>query len=194
MAARADQVARTRAALLAAARDQLSRRPFHQVSLRDVAAEAGVSTQTLHAHFRHKDDLLEAVTTSYADQLSAGMLADRGRPRTPFGVARTVVQQYEQVGDANVRLLALEERSPAVAALLRRGRQEHLAWLEDCLGDRLPPTGPARRRALAALYAATDVGTWKLLRRDLGHSQAGTVSALALLVAAAVDRGATHPT
>jgi AcrR family transcriptional regulator len=189
MTARADQVARTRSALLAAARDHVSRRPFDQVSLREVARDAGVSTQTLHAHFRHKDDLLEAVTTSFADEFSVELLAQRGRPRTPSGVARTVVQQYERTGEANLRLLALEDRSPSVAALLRRGRREHLTWLEDCLGDRLPPAGPVRRRGLTALYAGTDVGTWKLLRRDLGRSQAGTVSAMALLVSAVVDRG-----
>ena len=34
--------------------------------------------------------------------------------------------------------------------------------------DRLPQAPPERRRALAALHAATDVYTWKLLRRDLG--------------------------
>jgi len=41
------------------------------------------------------------------------------------------------------------------------------------------PTGPAaRRRTLAALYAATDVGTWRLLRLDLGHSRRVTTDVM----------------
>ena len=44
---------------------------------------------------------------------------------------------------------------------------------------------------LAALYAVTDVGTWKLLRRDLGHSRAETTAVLQSLIRAAL---ATAPT
>ena len=40
-------------------------------------------------------------------------------------------------------------------------------WLVAMFGDRLPTTPAARRRAVHALHAATDVYTWKLLRRDL---------------------------
>ena len=40
--------------------------------------------------------------------------------------------------------------------------------------DRLPGGAAERRRALAALHAATDVYTWKLLRRDLGLGRRAT--------------------
>jgi hypothetical protein len=48
--------------------------------------------------------------------------------------------------------------------------------------DRLPPGGKARREALAALHAATDVFTWKLLRRDLRLSRRVTQDIMVRLV------------
>jgi AcrR family transcriptional regulator len=190
MVSRARGVAHTRAALLQAARDRFSRLPYDEVSLRDVARDAGVSTQTLHAHFRTKDDLLESVGTTFADALSQDLLTSRGRPTSARGVARALVEQYEHTGDANVRLLALSDRSPAAVTIVERGRREHLAWLTSCLGDRLPADEAPRRRVLDALYVATDVGTWKLLRRDLRRSRAATIDAMTLLVSAAIARGA----
>ena len=48
----------------------------------------------------------------------------------------------------------------------------HQAWLERIFSSRLPKTPESRRRAIDALHAATDVYTWKLLRRDLRLSRA----------------------
>lgn len=45
---------------------------------------------------------------------------------------------------------------------------------ERTFGDALPPAAVARRRAIHALHAATDVYTWKLLRRDVGLSRKET--------------------
>jgi len=39
---------------------------------------------------------------------------------------------------------------------------------------------------LDALYAATDVGTWKLLRRDLGLSKPRTAAAMQALIRGAL--------
>ena len=49
-------------------------------------------------------------------------------------------------------------------------------------GDRLPTTPAARKRAVHALHAATDVYVWKLLRRDLGLSRTETEKTMADLV------------
>ena len=74
-----------------------------------------------------------------------------------------------------------------LARAVEFGRARHVAWLEETFGAALPPSGPARRRAVAALYAVTDVGTWKLLRRDLGRSRADTAAILRSLLRAAVE-------
>ena len=48
----------------------------------------------------------------------------------------------------------------------------------------LPATGARRRQSLAALHAATDVYTWKLLRRDLGLSRRATTGTITRIVTA----------
>ena len=54
-------------------------------------------------------------------------------------------------------------------------------------GDRLPTTPAARKRAVHALHAATDVYTWKLLRRDLGLSRTETEKTMADLVVGVLE-------
>jgi hypothetical protein len=94
------------------------------------------------------------------------------------------MRQYEALGDANVRLAAVAERIPELARAVEFGRAHHTDWLETTFADSLPDDARARRRMVAALYAVTDVGTWKLLRRDLGHSRAETAAVLRFLLRA----------
>ena len=79
------------------------------------------------------------------------------------------------VGEAEVlRWAAASERLGSLALLLDRARAAHQAWLERIFADLLPKAPTARRRAIHALHVATDVYTWKLLRRDLRLSRADT--------------------
>lgn len=60
MVTRADRKARTRAAILKAAKDLFVRDGFDGASIRDVAEAAGVGVGSVHAHFGDKDRLLLA--------------------------------------------------------------------------------------------------------------------------------------
>jgi AcrR family transcriptional regulator len=60
MVDRARRKARTRAAILDAARDRFVLQGFTGTTIRDVAAAAGVSVGTIHAHFSDKQGLLRA--------------------------------------------------------------------------------------------------------------------------------------
>jgi hypothetical protein len=100
---------------------------------------------------------------------------------------RGLMRQYEALGDANVRLVAAAERIPELARGIEFGRARHVAWLEESFGAALPRDPAARRRAVAALYAVTDVGTWKLVRRDLGRSRADTARVLRALLRSALE-------
>jgi hypothetical protein len=66
------------------------------------------------------------------------------------------------------------EQLGSLAPLLDTARANHQAWLERIFADSLPTRPERRRRAVHALHAATDVYTWKLLRRDLRLSRAAT--------------------
>ncbi len=184
MQARAEGVQRTRERILAAARSRLLEMPYDDVRLADVAADAGVTQQTLLNHFTSKEGLALAVV----DMLGPEIEALRGpvAPGDVTGFVRGLMRQYEALGDANVRLVAVGERIPALGQGLQMARATHTAMLEAAFGEQLPGDARGRRRALAALYAVTDVGTWKLLRRDLGHSRAETTIVLQSLVRAAL--------
>ena len=184
MEGRAAGAERTRERILAVARDRFVELPYDEVRLAEVAAAAQVTQQTLLNHFGSKEGLLLALVDVLAPEIAA--LRGRVRPGDADAAVRGLVRQYEALGDANVRLAAAAERFPALAPGVRTARDRHRAWLAEVFADQLPADGPARRRALAALYAATDVGTWKLLRRDLGHSRAETTAVLAHLVRAAL--------
>ena len=71
---------------------------------------------------------------------------------------------------------------PLIADAMNFGRASHREWLELQLGERLPRRGRERERALSALHAATDVYTWKLLRRDFGLSLEETAATMTMLV------------
>ena len=180
MRARAEAVEATRARLLEAAGDAFSKQAYDDVRLGAIAREAGVTQQTLFNHFGSKEALYSACVEAARERI------DDVRAGAVPGDARSIVSallaQYERGGDANARAAALEERIPAVTAMLALARSYHQDWLAEMFADTLPAGGAARREALAALHAATDVFTWKLLRRDLGLSRRTTADVMTRLV------------
>jgi AcrR family transcriptional regulator len=184
MGSRAHGVERTRERILRAARRRFFDLPYDEVRLADIAAEAGITQQTLLNHFSSKEGLLLALRDVVRDEVEG--LRGPVRPGDVQAAVRGLMRQYEAIGDANVRLAAAAERVPVLRQGVEQARAVHTSWLEQCFGHLLPTDPRGRRRALAALYAVTDVGTWKLLRRDLGRSRAETTAVLESLVRAAL--------
>ena len=99
------------------------------------------------------------------------------RDNAPVGDVREAVRllydSYELQGDAVLRLLAEEDRIPAVREMADAGRAWHRAWVERTFAPLLTGTkGAARERRLVALVVATDLLVWKLLRREMGLGRA----------------------
>lgn len=68
-----------------------------------------------------------------------------------------------------------------------RGRSAHRAWIEHVFAPWLPAHGSPDREALVmALYAATDVMQWKLLRRDFDYTPGVTEQIIRRLVAGVI--------
>lgn len=162
-----------------------------EITLDAVAADAGVTVQTVIRRFGDKQGLLAAAAKL--------MEADVDRRRqTPIGDVRRAVANlaadYEAIGDAVIRWLALEERHPAVRPCLELGRRSHREWVERVLGPCLPGlSGSERARAVDALMIATDVYTWKLLRRDMGRSAGATADGMLRQVRAALAEFGGRP-
>ncbi len=166
MAARADAAAATRERLLDAAWRHFATRPYEDVRLREVAEAAGVTAQTLHAHFGSKDQLLTAAFWWW------GQHEIERRDAAPVGqVCRAIAMlfdHYEAHGSAVLRMLSQEERHPAIRKLTDAGRAYHHAWVERTFQPLLDDLrGAACERRLAAMVVSTDLLVWKLLRRDM---------------------------
>ena len=65
---RDEKKARTRADLVAAARRVFGRRGFHDASLEEIAAAAGLSTGAVYSNFSGKEDLFLAVFEDHVDR------------------------------------------------------------------------------------------------------------------------------
>ena len=182
MQARAESVEHTRLRILQAAYDLWLERDYDAVTLEDVAARAKVTKQTLIRQFGSKDRLIIATVDWQRTHEEAARTVEPGDLNTAVTV---LLGRYERMGDANVRVLAIEHRVPALHYLLEQGRESHRSWIEKVFRPYLPAKkGAAYRQKVLAFYVATEVMNWKLLRRDLGKSLAETHAVFLALVTA----------
>jgi len=189
MQSRAAHVEETRIRILEAAYQLLLEQHYDEVSLERVAERAGLTKQTVLRQFGSKDQLAYAVVDWQRPTEEAARLVQPGDVR---GAVNTLVERYERMGDANVRVLQLENRVPAIRYLLQQGRESHSAWVARVFAPFLPRRrGRAHRRRAMAFYAATEVMLWKLLRRDFGLSRKETGAVLLALVSGLVMQSQT---
>jgi AcrR family transcriptional regulator len=173
MSARAEAANATAERLLAAAWRHFATRPYEQVRLREIAAEAGVTVQTLHLRFHSKDELLGAAYAWFGRQEIAS------RPPAPaadVAAALTLLfDRYEEHGPAVLRMLSQEERIPAIKRMTDAGRAYHRHWVQTTFGPQLDGlAGESYERRLAAILLATDLLAWKLLRQDMQLDREGS--------------------
>jgi len=166
MSARADGAAATRERLLAAAWRHFAARPYEDVRLSEIAAEAEVSVQTLHTSFGSKEQLFTAVALRWGREEMAR------RDEAPVGEVGEAIEilfdRYEANGSTVLRMLSEEERIPAVRRITDAGRAYHHDWAARTFQPLLHGLrGRSRERRLAAIVIATDLLVWKLLRRDM---------------------------
>ena len=167
MTVRAEAVAETGERLLAAAWRHFATRPYEEVRLREVATEAGVTAQTLHARFGSKQALFVATYAWFAEQEISG------RPPVPMGdvcqAISVLFDRYEANGQAILRMLSQEERIPTVRQMTEAGRAYHRHWAETTFAWLLQDSQEGvRERRLATVVVATDLLVWKILRQDMG--------------------------
>jgi AcrR family transcriptional regulator len=182
MTARAEAAAATGERILDAATALFWEQPTDQIRLDEVAARAGVTVQTVIRRFGGRDGLLEAA----ASRGQARVREARGAvtPGDVQGAVANLVDHYEELGDRVMRMLAEEQRVPAVGQVVEQGRRLHRDWCRTAFAPFLTGlSGVARDRRLAQLVAVCDVYTWKLLRRDCGLSRAQTEQAITEMLA-----------
>ncbi len=177
MSARADAARQTGERILTAAFDRFEVAVFDEVTLDQIAADAGVTVQTVIRRFGSKEGIIRALTHVMQAQVAAQ------RSDAPVGdvagAVTNLLAHYEAVGDLMMHLLRQENRVPAFAEVTARGRTVHAEWCARVFAPWLDArSGVGRRRLSAQLVAICDVYTWHLLRRQQGLTQRQTTLAL----------------
>ena len=184
--ARADAAEAT-ARRIAQAFDECVRdRWFDEVTLEEVARRAGVTVRTVVRRFGGKAGLVAGFLEYVAPRIHDQRKVDSG---DIDGAVDRVLALYEEIGDSVIRNLAQEPRHEALKPLLDGGRRGHREITAETFAPLLERLGAKERsRAIDALIIATDVYTWKLLRRDMGHSLGETKAVIRLLIDGVLKR------
>jgi AcrR family transcriptional regulator len=177
MELRAASAEATRRRILDAAFAAFLEHWYDDVTIASVAKRAGVSGQTVLNHFQSKEGLFTAVHQRFGEEVVERRY--RPKPGDVRGAVEALVEDYEVTGDAVARFLALEEKVSSLPAVLAIGRQGHREWVETMF------QAPG---LTAELVVATDVYTWKLLRRDQGLSRDETFASILKIVEALLER------
>lgn len=180
MRARAASAEETRRRVLAATGELLRGRLRSDIRLDDVAAGAGVTVPTVLRIFGGKDRLFRLAFDELLGEMSRQL--GSAEPGDVDAAVRAWFDHYETFGDAVVNSLA-EEHDPAVAPIVRVGRARHRERVETVLAPQLERLGAGERaRVTDALVCASDVYTWKLLRRDNRRSRPDAEATMTLMI------------
>jgi AcrR family transcriptional regulator len=154
--ARADNAERTRIAILTAVKRLAGEKHLTAITLNDVAECSGVTVQTVLRRFGSREGLFAAAVQDFRAEVV------RQRPVYVGDVNRAVsavMDQYEEFGDVMLLLLGQEHSDPQAAKVTSLGRQLHDQWVRESFD-------PVDDRQHRLLVIATDLYSWKLLRRD----------------------------
>lgn len=168
-------------AILDAAFAAFSATVFDRVTLKQIAEQSGVTVQTVIRRFGSKEELFEAL----AQRESRRILAERDVPADagwPTALA-ALIDHYERDGDTVARFVDQEHLFDPVRRVVEHGRKVHREWVERHCSHLLAELDrPARARMLHAAIAATDLSTWRLLRRSLGLEPAEVAAVMTELI------------
>jgi AcrR family transcriptional regulator len=192
MTARAAKAAQTKENIRDCAVALYRERALDDFTLDDVAERAGTTVQTVLRTFGSKENLVIAALARI------GATGTPLKPTPPGDIAAAVSAMYdvyETIGDAVIGQLADERRRPALKLTLDAGRENHRRWVHLTFAPQLESfRGAARAQMLNILIVVTDVGVWKLLRRDLALSRASSEAAVRKIIAGVIDAENAHGT
>jgi AcrR family transcriptional regulator len=170
--------------ILAAFRARLEQGWLEEIRLEDIARDAGVTVQTVIRRFGGKEGLLEVAAERIGEAVE---LRRDVAPGQALPAIAAVIRDYEASGDLIMRMLAQEDRHPAMRRITDVGRAGHRRWIGDVFAPWIERAPRERREAMHdALVVATDLYVWKLVRRDMGRGTDALVRLMLQMIAAAL--------
>lgn len=167
----AEVKALTHQRVLEAAQRLFLKKWIDEMTLQDLAEEAGVTVQTLLRHFGSREQLL----IQAMQEIDLG--AD-GRRRIPESsdlseIVTALVDYYDIYGPSILRCLAQEDRVPELSLPLKRGRVQHRTWIRTVFKEYLDKLPKEKRAALEdLLYANCEIYLWRIYLLDFKKTRA----------------------
>lgn len=160
-----------------------SERMMSDIPLTAIAEVAGVSVQTILRQFGSRDGLFDATV-----EFAAARMAEERRtpPGDPAAAVDAIFNHYEQRGDSVLLALAQENTEHRMAAVTAMGKRFHREWVGEAFTP-LIADRPDADELIDLLVVATDVYTWKLLRRDRGLTRADAQRRVLRLITALLE-------
>jgi AcrR family transcriptional regulator len=150
-----------REAILAAALDAFAAGGYHETSLEDVAARAGISKALIYEHFASKRDLFRALLDTYVGELMERVVgtiaaAEPGEDRLREGIAAFLA--YVEERREAWRMLVRNVSDPEIAESLERLRHEVAGSITVLMAEEAPPELlPGAERDLAITMVAEQI-------------------------------------
>ncbi|MEZ4518710.1 MAG: TetR/AcrR family transcriptional regulator [Chloroflexota bacterium] len=168
-------------AILDTALVAFSHEPFDRVTLQSIADTSGVTVQTVIRRFGSKESLFQILVERERPRILASRIAAETAGLS--AALEVLLNHYEQDGDMVLNFIAQEHLFENVGSVVEEGRRVHREWVERYCHDLLVDTaGVERERLLHAAIVATDLSTWKLLRRDLGLQQVEVMAVMSQIL------------
>lgn len=168
---REQQAAATRTSVLATATRLFGERGWAATGIRDVAREAGVSVETVYAHFRTKSDLLMAALDVAIVGDAEPVPLDRRAQFVELGhgsreqriraAARLVTDIHRRTAGVNLALREAARSDPALDRLMREREEGRLSNVVE--GLTLVVGHPVTPEEADALWAVLDIGVYRML-------------------------------
>lgn len=178
MSARAEAAEQTGERIVDAMLARLATTPYERLRLEDVAADAGVTVQTVIRRFGGKAGLMIAVVRRELGRIVTAREA--AQCESVSHTLTALVAHYEVYGALILKTYSEAPLVPGLAELVAEGREYHVGWCLRTFGPHLEAglDDETRRVRLAQLVAVCDATTWRILRFDGGLTAAQTERAL----------------
>ena len=169
----------TREQIVAAVRDLLEEGVFHETTVEEVAARAGVARATLYQHFGSRLGLVDAMCETFGRNPVLQVLKRTGDLDELFA---NVVEFWSAEERVLAPLYGVAGVDPAARDLVERQRRDRYGVIRRLVGaleneSRLAG-GVTSRDAFAVLAVLTSLETYLELRRHAGLSKADVVATL----------------
>jgi AcrR family transcriptional regulator len=169
MEARAKAVAENDRKIMDAVADLWLNLPLLELTLEKVADQSGVTVRTILRKFGSKEGLLKACIENYGGRFTQDRM--KVTPGNLPEILDALLEEYELMGEANIRALTVEHEFPFTQIVLKKARKIHRDWCRMVFKPFLPAEDSKFFEIrLSAFIAATEFYLWKLLRKDLGKS------------------------